>query len=524
MSELTLRIAEPIVPQIIAILRQAIIEMRLKPGEALSEKEIAQRYGVSRQPVREAFIKLAEIGLLQILPSRGSFVVKISMREVLNARFVREAIECAIVRMAAIRIDASGLARLEALVAEQKRVADRLDIQQFYALDEAFHRAIADCVECDYAMRVVESARMQTDRVRFLSLQEASPIRLLICQHEAIIAALRTGNPDGSESAMREHLREILSALPRLAVNFPEFFDASGVPDALSLTKREISSPVVETPLQWSQAWSNQKIKPEPQMLPERSPFIFKPSTPSAVDGIIGSFRAMIEAGQLKVGDDLPAERDLADQFGVGRNTVREAICKLEAYGIVETKNKRGARVVDRSVEAMMNILSFRFENDIGTFRDIQLFRTVVEAGLAAEVIAHATPADVAAFRRLNGRMSSTRDAETLSLIDLQFHQAFIRMSRNQTAARIYDVLSGPIQQIMRLGKSRGSGGERAMIDHEKIVAALEAGDVEALRERLSEHHTVGARYLRLQAEAHPVAEVRTVFAAASVAAAREMS
>ncbi|MGL4438706.1 MAG: FCD domain-containing protein [Bosea sp. (in: a-proteobacteria)] len=524
MSEHTLRIAEPIVPQIIAILRQAIIEMRLKPGEALSEKEIAQRYGVSRQPVREAFIKLAEVGLLQILPSRGSFVVKISMREVLNARFVREAIECAIVRSAATRIDAQGLARLDALVAEQKRVADQLDIKHFYTLDEAFHRAIADCVECDYAMRVVEGARAQTDRVRFLSLQEASPIRLLIRQHEAIVTALRTGNPDASENAMREHLREILSALPRLAVNFPEFFDESGIPDALSLPKQEISDPAIASPSQWPQAWSNHKIEVEPLMMPERSPFFFKPSTPSVVDGIIGSFRAMIETGQLKVGDDLPAERDLADQFGVGRNTVREAICKLEAYGIVETKNKRGARVVDRSVEAMMNILSFKFENDIGTFRDVQLFRTIVEAGLAAEVVTHATPADIAAFRRLNGRMSSTKDAETLSVIDLQFHQAFIRVSRNQTAARIYDVLSSPIQQIMRLGKSRGGGGERAMIDHEKIVAALEAGNVEALRQRLSDHHTVGAQYLRLQTEDRPVAEAGTILAATSFAGARKTS
>jgi GntR family transcriptional regulator, transcriptional repressor for pyruvate dehydrogenase complex len=254
-------------------------------------------------------------------------------------------------------------------------------------------------------------------------------------------------------------------------------------------------------------------------MTPLRAPFFPKPSTPSVVDGIIERFRAMIETGQLKVGDDLPAERDLAEQFGVGRNTVREAICKLEAYGIVETKNKRGARVVDKSVEAMMNILSFKFENDITTFRDIQMFRTIVEAGLAAEVIAHATPADIAAFRWLNGRMSSTKDIETLSEIDLQFHQAFVRMSRNQTAARIYDVLSGPILEIMRLGKSR-DGGERAMIDHERIVVALEAGDIEALRQRLSDHHTVGAQYLRLQADDRLAEEARTIIAGPSIATA----
>lgn len=225
-----LKLAEPIVPQIIQILRQAIIEMRLKPGEALSEKEVALRYGVSRQPVREAFIKLAEAGLLQVLPSRGTYVVKISVREVLNARFVREAIECALVRSAAELIDSAGVARIEQLVADQKAAAEAGDSARFYALDEAFHRAIADCVECDPALRVVESARAQTDRVRYLSLPDASPLALLIAQHEAILDAIKARDPERAEAAMRTHLREILSALPRLAERFPDVFDRSDVP------------------------------------------------------------------------------------------------------------------------------------------------------------------------------------------------------------------------------------------------------------------------------------------------------
>ncbi|MCZ8041094.1 MAG: GntR family transcriptional regulator [Beijerinckiaceae bacterium] len=225
-----LKLADPIVPQIIQILRQAIIEMRLKPGEALSEKEVALRYGVSRQPVREAFIKLAEAGLLQVLPSRGTYVVKISVREVLNARFVREAIECALVRSAAELIDSAGVARIEQLVADQKQAAEAGDSARFYALDEAFHRTIADCVECDPALRVVESARAQTDRVRYLSLPDASPLALLIAQHEAILDAIKARDPERAEAAMRTHLREILSALPRLAERFPDVFDRSDVP------------------------------------------------------------------------------------------------------------------------------------------------------------------------------------------------------------------------------------------------------------------------------------------------------
>lgn len=226
----TLKIAEPIVPQIIQILRQAIIEMQLKPGQALSENDIAGRYGISRQPVREAFIKLREAGLLQILPSRGTYVVKISVRQVLNARFVREAVECSITRTAATLIDQAGCERLKAHIVDQKRAAATGDYRIFPALDEAFHREIATIIDCDYATKVVESARAQTDRVRFLSLPQATSLAVLIDQHQAIVDALAAGNPDSAEAAMRLHLREILSALPQLAQQHPDLFEDAIVP------------------------------------------------------------------------------------------------------------------------------------------------------------------------------------------------------------------------------------------------------------------------------------------------------
>jgi DNA-binding GntR family transcriptional regulator len=226
----SLRLRDPIAPQLVAALRQAIIASELRPGEALSEKEIAGRFGVSRQPVREAFIKLAEAGLVQILPSRGTYVMKISLREVANARFVREAVECALARAASRLIDPGGVARLRRLIAEQAAVASRGDYAGFTALDEAFHQAIAEIVDCDYAARVVESARAQTDRVRYLSLPGTSPIPLLITQHNAIVDALEAGDSDMAATAMRIHLREILNALPHIAAAHPELFEDEEMP------------------------------------------------------------------------------------------------------------------------------------------------------------------------------------------------------------------------------------------------------------------------------------------------------
>lgn len=227
----TLRLRDPIAPQLVQVLRQAIIAVELRPGEALSEKEIAGRFGVSRQPVREAFIKLAEAGLVQVLPSRGTYVNKISMRAVANARFVREAVECAIARAATTLITTAQVARLRRLIEGQRLAADQGDHAGFSVLDENFHQLLAEIVDCDYAGRVVEGARAQTDRVRYLSLPGASPLPLLIAQHVAIVDAIEARDADGAEAQMRKHLREILNALPRIAHDHPELFEDEAMPE-----------------------------------------------------------------------------------------------------------------------------------------------------------------------------------------------------------------------------------------------------------------------------------------------------
>ena len=93
--------AELIAGQIARALQLAIVKLQIPPGERLSEQDVASRLGVSRQPVREAFIKLKQAGLLTIMPQRSTVVVKISTAALENARFIREAVECAIAREAA---------------------------------------------------------------------------------------------------------------------------------------------------------------------------------------------------------------------------------------------------------------------------------------------------------------------------------------------------------------------------------------------------------------------------------------
>lgn len=205
-------------------LRQAIVQLQLRPGNPLSEADIGRQLGVSRQPVREAFIKLAETGLVEIRPQRGTFVRLISMREVTNARFLREAIEVAIVRKAAADASAADVAVLEGLVGEQRAVAVGGDNAAFLRLDEKFHQAIARSADCEDAWRVLEGLKAQMDRVRYLSLPEATPLATIIEQHEEIVRAVARRAPEAAEQAMRRHLSEILLSLPKLAAGHPAYF------------------------------------------------------------------------------------------------------------------------------------------------------------------------------------------------------------------------------------------------------------------------------------------------------------
>lgn len=213
----------PIGPQLLQVLRQRIVRAELPPGTRLSEQDIATAYAMSRQPVREAFIRLAEDGLLEVRPQRGSFVRKISEDGVMTARFVREAIEADLVRLAAERATGDDVTGLRRLVERQAAVPDG-DAPTFMRLDEQFHRTLAEMAGMTGAWGVLEQIKSQMDRVRFLTTVEF-PKALLITQHGAIVEAVASRDPDRAEDAMRTHLRKILNDLPAIVAAHPSFFE-----------------------------------------------------------------------------------------------------------------------------------------------------------------------------------------------------------------------------------------------------------------------------------------------------------
>ena len=209
--------------QLHRILRKAIIEGDLVPGQALSETEMSKRFSISRQPVREAFIKLGEERLIEVLPQRGTYVRKISVKQVLDARHLREIIEISIVREVTEQHDATLISDLRNIIAQQENVAPG-DNRSFLELDEAFHRSLALHAGREYAWRVTEGIKAQMNRVRFLSYDFATPTPQLVAEHASIIDAIEAGDTDLSVSRMEVHLRRLLTSLPLIAKQYPEHF------------------------------------------------------------------------------------------------------------------------------------------------------------------------------------------------------------------------------------------------------------------------------------------------------------
>jgi len=216
---------EPVNQQIYHLLRKAIVTCRIQPGASLSEKEVSDAFGVSRQPVREAFIKLSEVRLLKVRPQRATIVPKIVIKQVLDGRFIREAIETSVVAQAAKTLSSETLVKLSETIEAQSRVAATQDIANFLALDDIFHSQIAEGIDCMAAWAVIEDLKAHMDRTRYLTLGEISPLSDLLTQHRTIFHALEARNEAKAVAAMKEHLQELGSTLWRVSRNYPDWFE-----------------------------------------------------------------------------------------------------------------------------------------------------------------------------------------------------------------------------------------------------------------------------------------------------------
>lgn len=208
-------------------LHEQIATLELMPGDRISEAEVAARFGVSRQPVRDAFSRLANLDLLLIRPQRATEVRRFSIRQIEKARFVRAAIEKEVVRRAAANCDSTGAAQLEAALLLQKTAVAQEDVVTFGKLDFAFHKIICEIAKADYAFEVIQQEKAKIDRLCLLGRDKEQRLPDLLEDHRTIAKAIQDHDADTTIAACTVHLSRLDQTIARILASNANFFEQS---------------------------------------------------------------------------------------------------------------------------------------------------------------------------------------------------------------------------------------------------------------------------------------------------------
>lgn len=206
------------------VLRESLISLKLEPGRSISEKEISELLQVSRTPVREAFVKLSQEELLEVYPQRGTFVSLIDLNHVEEARFIREHLERATVRVASETFSKDNVFKLEENIAMQKLSVQEKNFARLFELDEKFHYTIAHGCGKERIWAVIQQMNAHLNRIRMLSLAANYNWDLILDQHERILMAIKDRNPDLAEKVMEEHLKKLTFEQDTLKNEYISYF------------------------------------------------------------------------------------------------------------------------------------------------------------------------------------------------------------------------------------------------------------------------------------------------------------
>jgi len=211
--------------RIYADLRAELVSLARRPGEAISEGEIALSYGVSRTPVREAILKLSDEGLVDIFPQSGINVSLIPIASLPEAIVIRRALEETTARLTAEHATPSQILALHSIVERQREADAAGDRVAFHQADELFHATIAEIAKFPGIWKLILQVKVHVDRFRQLTLPHAGRMTTVIAEHERILSAIEAHDVNGAAAAMAKHIERLLSDIAGIKDINPEFFD-----------------------------------------------------------------------------------------------------------------------------------------------------------------------------------------------------------------------------------------------------------------------------------------------------------
>ena len=205
-------------------LRAAIVGLRYKPGEVVRKTEVCEALGVSRSPVSAAIARLAADRLVDVHPQAGTYVSRISMAEIREGAFIREALELAAIEHVARNVSNEEIGLLKRNLRIQRVMLDDGDQAGFYEHDAQMHELLLSFTGYRRLGRISESVRAQLDRARQLLLPAPGRLQETYREHEAIVGALEARDAERARQALRHHLGQLVTMLTTLATREPALF------------------------------------------------------------------------------------------------------------------------------------------------------------------------------------------------------------------------------------------------------------------------------------------------------------
>lgn len=216
--------AQKLATRIHARLRDDIVALRLAPGAVVSEKELSAAYGTGRTPIREALLRLADEGLVEIVPKSGTRVTRIPASRLPEAIIVRKALEEITTRAAAEHATTSDLMGLRVILQRQAEAAEAGDEAAFHAADEMFHAELAMVAGYPGIWALVQQVKTQVDRYRLLTLPQEGRMTRVQRDHAAVLDALEARDADGAARAMAAHIEQLRLDIDVIRDRYPDYF------------------------------------------------------------------------------------------------------------------------------------------------------------------------------------------------------------------------------------------------------------------------------------------------------------
>jgi DNA-binding GntR family transcriptional regulator len=218
-----------------AALHDSIINLNLEPGTAISEKEIAQRFEVSRTPVREAFIHLSNEGLVEVIPQKETRVSLIDLGRVDQEFFLRESLEKGIQEPFMRKASKADFAELDDLLELQAGALKKNSFIDFINYDDRFHQIFFEAADQALSWNVLISMSGHYHRVRMLTIRLLGIADGKVKEHRNILQALKKKDLDKAKKTLYEHLHNLSSEETLLRSQFPDYFVSETVKNSFNV-------------------------------------------------------------------------------------------------------------------------------------------------------------------------------------------------------------------------------------------------------------------------------------------------